>query len=441
MSHTSPLRIAVISEHASPLAAIGGVDAGGQNIYVAKTAECLARMGHEVDVFTRREDTVLPTVIHVAPRLRVIQVDAGPPEPVAKEGLLPHMPAFAAFVERQARRFGGYDIAHANFFMSGWVARELKRSIGLPYVITFHALGCVRQLHQREADAFPAERLAIEEELASGPDGADMVIAECPQDRRDLMRCCHVPAHRLRTVPCGVDLGELAPQSRSDARAALGMQHDDFVVLQLGRLVPRKGIDNVIQAFARLARAGRSAQLVIVGGDHREPSKMRSPELDRLRGLAHVLQVADRVRFVGQRRRDELAQWYAASDVFVTTPWYEPFGITPLEAMACERPVIGSRVGGIQHTVVDGRTGYLVEPRDPQALAARLEQLRGDPVLAATLGHAGGQRVRRGYTWQQVAVALDAVYADVLRRASDPQGVATLHALRASTSLGSAHAI
>jgi len=439
MSHESPLRIAVISEHASPLATIGGIDAGGQNIYVAKTAEFLARMGHKVDVYTRRDDTALPTVVHLGPRLRVIQVDAGPPEPVAKERLLPYMPAFASFVERHAQRYGGYDLAHANFFMSGWVARELKRAIGLPYVMTFHALGCVRQIHQREADAFPIERLAIEEELASGPDGADAVIAECPQDKLDLMRGCHAPADRLRIVPCGVDPGELAPQPRADARAALGLPQDDFVVLQLGRLVPRKGIDTVISAFARLAPSGRSARLVIVGGDHRDPAQMRSAEVERLRALAHELHVADRVQFIGQRRRDELAPWYSASDVFVTTPWYEPFGITPLEAMACERPVIGSRVGGIKHTVVDGRTGFLVPPRDPAALADRLEVLRRDADLAAALGHAGGLRVRRGYTWQKVAVALDAVYADVMRNSSDVRGATV--AARASAVRGSAHAI
>ncbi|MFX6637343.1 glycosyltransferase, partial [Acinetobacter baumannii] len=84
----------------------------------------------------------------------------------------------------------------------------------------------------------------------------------------------------------------------------------------------------------------------------------------------------------GRREREALSDYYCAANVFVTTPWYEPFGITPLEAMACGRPVIGADVGGIRHTVVDGETGYLVPPHDPPALAERLKWLHDDPLRA-----------------------------------------------------------
>ena len=409
------LRIAMISEHASPLAAVGGVDAGGQNIYVAKVCERLAAAGHHVDVYTRRDDPALDEVVPLRTNLRVFHVDAGPATFVPKERLLEHMPAFAAAVESSASRKGAYDIVHANFFMSGWVARQLKRSLGLPYVITFHALGRVRLLHQKQADSFPPERLTIEDDLVSGADAADLVIAECPQDKRDLTRWYRADAARIRVVPCGVDLQEFRPLDRGAARRALGLSPDEFIVLQLGRLVPRKGVDNVIRALAQLGSA-RRARLLVVGGDARDPQAMATPELARLREVAAQCGVSDRVNFVGQRRRDELALYYAACDVFVTTPWYEPFGITPLEAMACERPVIGSRVGGIKFSVVNGRTGFLVPPHDPQALATRLMQLQDDPMLARSLGRAGARRARISFTWDKVATNLCAHYESALRR-------------------------
>jgi hypothetical protein len=109
-----------------------------------------------------------------------------------------------------------------------------------------------------------------------------------------------------------------------------------------------------------------------------------------------------------------LRDYYCAADVFVTTPWYEPFGITPLEAMACGRPVIGAAVGGIKHTVVDEVTGYLVSPNDPAALAERLARFHRNPELARAFGRAGIRRVRSSFTWRKVAMDLARVYATVL---------------------------
>ena len=127
--------------------------------------------------------------------------------------------------------------------------------------------------------------------------------------------------------------------------------------------------------------------------------------------------MADHLRFVGRKQPDELHLWYSAADVAVTTPWYEPFGLTPLEAMACAVPVIGSRVGGIAFTIVDGETGYLVPPHDPQAVCNRLDRLLGDPTLRVRMGQAGRTRVLRGFTWDLVATRTAALYDTLLSRA------------------------
>lgn len=406
------LKIALVSEHASPLAVMGGVDAGGQNTYVAHVAQQLARLGHEVDVFTRCDNPHLPPVTSIGPRVRVVHVPAGPPSEIPKEQLLPHMDAFGAFLLRFcAQEAMPYDVLHANFFMSGSAALRVKHALGIPLVMTFHALGRVRRQFQGEADGFPDSRFAIEDRLVRE---SDCIVAECPQDAADLQTLYAASPTRITIVPCGFDHAEFFPVAQAEARRHLLWPADTFSVLQLGRLVPRKGIDNVIRALGSMPRHdGRRVQLYIVGGRHYRPDPVACAETARLMQVARDAGVMQHVTFVGRRDRHELHWYYSAADVFVTTPWYEPFGITPVEAMACACPVIGAAVGGIRTTVADGRTGYLVPPNDPEALAERLTQLRDAPDLARRMGRAGRRRVCRDYTWEDVATQLATVYRDL----------------------------
>jgi glycosyltransferase involved in cell wall biosynthesis len=298
------------------------------------------------------------------------------------------------------------------------VARHLKQALGIPFVITFHALGRVRRLAQGAADAFPLARLRIESALMGE---ADRIIAECPQDRCDMEQLYGAPPGRIALAPCGFDPQELWPMPAARARARLGLAQGKFIVLQLGRMVPRKGVDNVIEALSFLrARHAVDAQLLVVGGETNPQADAASPELQRLRALAARLGVAEHVLFTGSKGRTELRNYYGAADAFVTTPWYEPFGITPVEAMACARPVIGADVGGIKSTVVDGDTGFLVPARDPEALAQRLAVLHDNPALARRMGDQGRRRACRFYSWRTVAEQAVAIYAAALADAIHP---------------------
>jgi phosphoheptose isomerase len=180
-------------------------------------------------------------------------------------------------------------------------------------------------------------------------------------------------------------------------------------------MVPRKGVDTVIRAVARLEEEhGTKVRLVIVGGPDRDPDLEGTPELARLAAIAEDEGVADRVSFVGRRDRAELKAYYNAADIFVSTPWYEPFGITPVEAMACGTPVVGSRVGGIKYSVRDGETGYLVPPNDPSALAERVAHLYRHPKLLSVFGRQAIHRANDLFTWERVANGVAGVYEDVL---------------------------
>lgn len=400
-------RIAFISEHASPLAALGGADAGGQNVYVGEVARQLAATGYQIDIFTRRDEKELPEIVAFSDKIRIIHVNAGPAEDIPKETLLQYMPAFKAdmlrFIQKEQV---SYELIHANFFMSALVAMQLKRELRIPFVVTFHALGHIRRIHQGDNDRFPKERLAIEENAVKE---ASLIIAECPQDREDLMKYYNAPAEKISIIPCGVNTDELYPVNKSIARSLLDLPYDEKILLQLGRMVPRKGVDNVIRALSKVKCGNTKVRLLIVGGD-----ADTAQELTRLQQLASELKINDKVYFLGQKSREELKYYYAAADLFITTPWYEPFGITPLEAMACGTPVIGSNVGGIKFSVADGHSGVLVPPKDPGALANKITGLLRSPALLREMGNNAIRRVNKLFTWELVAQDLETVYERIV---------------------------
>jgi glycosyltransferase involved in cell wall biosynthesis len=406
-------RVALISEHASPLGVLGGVDSGGQNVYVGQLARNLAALGWEVDVFTRRDSERLPEIAEWVSRIRIIHVPAGPPRFVRKEDMFSCMDEFARYMQRFIRcQRESYDLVHANFWMSGLVACELKKALGTPFVITFHALGRVRRQYQKAADEFPDSRFEIEDRIVAE---ADRILAECPQDEEDLIRLYNADPARVSIVPCGFDPLELAPMSKPLARYALAIPPEGRVILQLGRMVPRKGVDTVVRGLGELVRNHRlTARLLIAGGESDVPDPQVTPEIGRLQEIAREEGVSELVTFVGRRGRETLKYYYSAADVFVTVPWYEPFGITPVEAMACGTPVLGSNVGGIKYTVRDGETGYLVPPNDPDRLAERLAHLYAHPKVMARLSRQAIRRATDLFTWERVAAAAADVYEDVL---------------------------
>jgi D-inositol-3-phosphate glycosyltransferase len=246
-------------------------------------------------------------------------------------------------------------------------------------------------------------------------------VAECPQEEEDLIRYYNADPARTTIIPGGFDPAELWPIAKPLARVTLGLSPDEPIILQLGRLVPRKGVDTAIRGVARLRREhGVAARLLIVGGDSSDPDPHVTPEIGRLRAIAREEGVEDAVVFVGRRGREILKYYYSAADVFVTTPWYEPFGITPLEAMACGTPVVGANVGGIKFTVRDGETGYLVPPQDAAAVAERIAHLYRHPRLMNLFRRQAIRRANDLFTWRHVAGGVAALYEDVLA-AGDPR--------------------
>jgi glycosyltransferase involved in cell wall biosynthesis len=401
------MRLALVSEHASPLAALGGVDAGGQNVHVAALSEALARAGHEVTVYTRRDDATLPERVIAAPGVTVEHVPAGPAAPVAKDHLLQYMPEFGAYLA-QAWENTPPDIAHAHFWMSGLATLAAASHARIPTVQTFHALGVVKRRFLGAEDTSPPVRIRAERTISQT---VSHTIATCSDEAFELSRIGARRDH-ITVVPCGVDLDHFTTDGPSTPRG------ERRRLVAVGRLVPRKGFDTVIEALKALP----GTELLIAGGppaDRLDSDR----EAARLRACAHRHGVDDRVTLLGGVSRAEMPALLRSADAVVCTPWYEPFGIVPLEAMACGVPVVASAVGGLTDTVVDGVTGRLVPPRRPDALAAVLRSLLTDPTDRAALGTAGADRARCRYSWSRIAADTARCYERVLH-ASQPQTIA-----------------
>jgi D-inositol-3-phosphate glycosyltransferase len=392
------VRIALVSEHASPLAALGAVDAGGQNVHVAALARELGARGIDTVVHTRRDDPALPKRLEFAPGALVEHVDAGPPEPLSKDLLLPYMDEFAAELAR-SWTVEPPNVVHSHFWMSGRAALAAAQPFHIPVVHTFHALGVVKKRHQGAKDTSPPERLAEERLIVAA---ADHIVATCTDEVFELLRL-GAGRGRISVVPCGVDTELFRP----DGPVEPGRVVPRVVVVT--RLVERKGVADVIAALPSLP----GVELVVAGGGEADLID-DDPEGRRLAALAEELGVFQRIELRGRIDREHVARLLRSADVVVCSPWYEPFGIVPLEAMACGRPVVASAVGGLIDTVVHGVTGLHVPPRRPDKLAQAIGRLLADPVLCERLGAAGAERARSRYKWARVADATLDVYLEVL---------------------------
>jgi D-inositol-3-phosphate glycosyltransferase len=392
----------MLSLHSSPLAQPGVGDSGGMNVYVRELSSSLAQAGVDTDVYVRRWDRSLPEVVELEPGVRVVHVEAGPPD-LPKEALPEVVDAFADGVRPHLLE-RGTTVLHANYWLSALAGHRLKHELELPLVSTFHTLARVKA---ETGDPEPARRDRAEADVLGC---CDVVVASCSDEREQLERLYQTPPDRIEIVPPGVDHAFFSPGDRRGARLALGLD-DRPVVLFVGRIQPLKGLDVALEAMDVLRRD--DAILLVVGG----PSGPQGLDAyTQVRTMVDDLGLAPRVRWVDPQPHHLLSTYYRAADVVVVPSRSESFGLVALEAAACGVPVVASAVGGLTTLVDHGRTGELVESRDPVAFAAALDRVLGDPARARRFG-AEAARQAAGYRWSTTAGRLRRIYADLVARA------------------------
>lgn len=399
------MNVAILSMHTSPLVQPGAGDGGGMNVYVRELATALARAGVVCDVFTRADRGDLPQTVNVEPGFRVHHVRAGAVAPVAKEDLFDLTSEFAdaVLVTLDALDLRP-DVLHANYWLSAVAGHRIKHLLDVPLVTTFHTLARVKA---EGSDPEPESRALAE---ASAIGCSDVVLANTRVEADDLVRLYGADPQRIEEVPLGVDHAFFSPGSRVGARAALGLDPHDPVLLYVGRIQPLKGTELAIRSLA--ASQHVSSKLLVVGGPSGPDGHV---EVERIHRLTNDLGLAGRVRFIDPQPHHLLSTYYRAADVCLVPSRSESFGLVALEAGACGTPVIASNVGGLQTIVDEGCTGFLIDGRDPTSWALRIDQLLTDRVLADCMAEASAARSHR-YAWSYTAARLRRLYTDLTVR-------------------------
>jgi D-inositol-3-phosphate glycosyltransferase len=408
------LSVAVLSVHTCPLAALGGKETGGMNVYVRELSRELGRMGVAVDVFTRSQNPAIDRVVAMGEHVRVIHIPAGPEAPLPRAQVHRHLPEFVERVEsfRRAEQLT-YDLIHGHYWLSGVVGLRLKEQWAVPYVQMFHTLGRLKNA-ARSSEREPGLRLAWEERIIAE---ADRVVVANPVERAQMVWFDGAHPDQITVIPCGVDTDLFHPMDQRAARERLGLSPSPLL-LYVGRLTPIKGIETLLGAVRLLTveKGRRDLILLVIGGDTDEPE---NGHVAFLRRRVDLLGLGGVVRFLGPQPQERLRLYYAAAHLTVMPSYYESFGMVALEAMACGSPVVASRVGGLTTTVRDGVTGFLVPDGDVHALADRLGHVLADPEMRQRLGREGVSWAAQ-HRWSCVAEAVCREYAALVPRADAP---------------------
>lgn len=401
--------IALISDHGDPAAEIGFEEAGGQNVYVRYVGETLAKLGWQVDMFTRKVKSDDPTIVQHSPQCRTIRLVAGPERFIPRDEIFEHMPQFVDVFEAFCRHERiWYPLIHTNYWLSAWVGLQLKARHQIKLVHTYHSLGAVKYQITNQPAIAPI-RLNVEKQIL---EQADCTIATSPQEQ-EYLRTLVSKKGNVKIIPYGTDVETFHTIPKAEARAKLGLDGDEQIVLYVGRFEPRKGIETLVRASAQTkAFAEGRLKLVIVGGSC--PDRIDGQERNRIEHIVQETRLTEKTLFAGQVKHNMLPFYYAAADVCVIPSHYEPFGLVAIEAMACGTPVIASDVGGLKFTVLSEQTGLRVFPQDTAAFATAINRLLTNKAWARQLGTCGSLQVNQQFSWTKIASQLSRLYQFLL---------------------------
>ena len=362
--------------HTSPLDQPGIGDAGGMNIYVLESAQRMAAMGVEVDIFTRRTENESPETVEISQGVRVRYFDCGHGH-LTKE----QMPAHILGLSKEFLRIvkdEKYDAIHSHYWISGKVAMPAAAKLRIPLIHTMHTMARVKNLNLAEGESpEPMIRVQGETQVAAA---AQALIANTDSEAASLVSLYEACPDTVHVVNPGVDLFTFTPGTgRKAAREKIGTPADALIVTFVGRIQPHKGPEVLIRATSELVKHSPQMrpQLIvnIIGG----ASGANTEEVERLKELATWLNIDDVIHFAPPVPRADLVHWYRAADLVCVPSYSESFGLVALEAQACGTPVVATAIGGLRTAVADGISGVLVDGHDPKAWSSVIARLLHEP--------------------------------------------------------------
>jgi len=412
------MNIAVISYHTCPLATLGGKDTGGMNVYVRDLSRFMGLFDVHVDVFTRSQDEHVPHILHdLGCGNRVVHVPAGPETPCPKKELQEYIPEFTKRIIQFTQNKGiQYDLIHSHYWLSGLAGKELKATWGIPLIQMFHTLALLKnKIAKNDREKEGDYRISGEKEVIAS---SDRIVASTINEKDQLIDLYDAPEEKIEIIPPGVDISRFYPIPPDEAKDFLNITHGEKMLLFVGRIEPLKGIDTLIQSIAQMRKSDILSEcphyLYIIGGDPDDKNEEIDNELNRLRRLCEQLGVGDLIIFSGKKNQDTLQYYYSAAEIVVMPSNYESFGMVALEAMACGTPVIATQVGGLQHLVKDGVTGFTIPHNNPDALEEKISQLICNSNLRVQLKE-NCVEYARTYAWEVITAKIVNLYRSMIQ--------------------------
>lgn len=396
------MKVAVISYWACPMKRLGTDTGGGMSVYILNFANYLARMGHQVDIFTRSHREKDVSIINPHKNVRIIHFKQTDFEDLYQDAV-----NFAGTMKGFIRKNRiTYDIIHSHYYYSGISGMIIRNSLKIPWLHTYHTLGAVKN---RRLGLRDRGRIDTEDMIARNADG---LIVSTDLEREDLLKSHKPEKRKIHVIYPGVDHRIFHRLDRKKTRNKLGIPEDKKIILFVGRIDPAKGLTTLITAtgilFRRIGQDIQSlVQLLFIGGD---PHAWRdNAEFVKIRNQIRRNSLSRSVEFLGSKPYHKLPLYYNAADVVVLPSLYESFGFVLLEAMACGTAVIASDVGGPRFLIRDGHDGCLFKSENAADLAEQTERILTEDPFRTKLGRNAEISSKR-FCWDKQAGKLAAVY-------------------------------
>ena len=402
--------------HPAPL---GKTDTGGQTLYVLQLAKALGEQGIKVDIFVRQfkglEKNEKPW-----PNVEIIRIPSGPQEFLPKEKLYEEMPVFVEnimhYLEKTRKK---YQLIHSHYWDGGYGGIIMSKMLDIPHVHTPHPLGKLKKIEMDVQEA-PVKklkpmyryhvRIAIEQKIMNK---ANAVVVICETSRIQILQHYMVDFEKINVIFPGIDTKYFnTKKNHNDNKYAL--KHNS--ILTVSRLVPAKGIDRVIDAVSYINKKIDFHLYIAGGSSNNQMSKEEIQVKDQLNMLIKKHRLQNKVSFLGFVDHDHvLPAIYRNADLFILGGRYEPFGLTTMEAMACETVPLVSKVAGSREIIIDGLNGYIIDTSKRKEMASLILKLLEDKKLKNKVAQNAAFTVEKHYSWDKISKKFLDLYNKLLK--------------------------
>ncbi len=401
--------ICMLSTHGyfDPIPELGKTDTGGQVIYVIQLAKALSYFGIKVDIFTRWFDRSRKQIepLPDCPNVRVIRISAGIWKFIPKEQIYDVLPELSENMIKFIRKHNlQYDLFHGHYVDAGIVALNVAKVFSKPSFFTSHSLGAWKR-HQVGGDSEEMDKIfnfnhRIAEELRIFQSVSALAITSL-EEKNKIEKLYSFRPPKVEFIPPGVDIDTFRTLKKDEKETEVNLPKQYIFVV--GRLAKVKGHDLLLPAFLKVLEKFPKIHLVI-GGGSKNPDDEEKEVLSKIKNFVKENRISENVHLIGGIVHENLPPYYRQAKLFILSAKYEPFGMTALEAMACETPVVISKFAGIQENLNSGKDCLKMNPFETEKYADSICKLLESEPLSQKLAEMGNETVQNNFSWKAIAL-------------------------------------